>query len=607
MSTHSETSFLGFEHPQKNYFRLPNNWFDLWAWVRTHLTVIGRKPSRLDGSLKWLEYLIKHSWGYLNFDVPVRLTKDEFKDGRRRATRDGTRGARMDLGTGLSSRTLVKVPKLLLDLGLIERRIDDSDKARVKHWYLPCLRPTGDEPSITTYETLDTFTGFDYPDSNYFPVPFVWTNLTREIHSAVEILTVEYLMRHTFGWRDPVRWLTPTEIASGRQRSDGTTYDHGIHYPRETVSPACESMVQRGLLVWRTTGRDIGREEREYALRMRDMRVEEDTGRWLERVSTDLQESKPLIGESKATTPGETTPLIGESKPLTGESKPPTRESKPLTGESRPRSDNNTSTQHLSQYQDTTPTTTPRAGTADVAVLRQALNAVGIVGRKRNEILALDDPPQPEDVYGWAYWAHAQDWTDRNPIGAAIEHLLAPNIRHAPPYPFNFFGSEHGGSVSSARALAEAYRLVGHTPPSQFQFFDRLMDQWHQHFGGLLPNELPLPNPAVRIWPLEIEVLKSGLDHPPTSDVCQRWRQTWQEFLSHLPPSSHQLWRDVSRPLGYSKGKLVIFIADLVARATVEQHRSDMEARMGERIQFTAVELVATHNEENKVSKTKCM
>lgn len=255
MSTHSKTPFFGFEHPQENYFRLPNGWFDIRAWVRACLEAIGREACRLDGLLKWLEYLIKHSWGCLNF-LPIRLTTEEFKDGHRRAKRDGTRGTRMDLGTGLSSCTLVRVIQHLLDLGLIEREVDDSDGARVKPWYLPRLRPTGDESSITAYETLDTFTGFDYPDSSRFPVPFVWTNLTREVHSAVRILTSEYLMRHTFGWRDPVRWLTSLEITSGRQKSDGTTCDHGIQYPRDTVVSACESMVKHGLLVWRPAERD---------------------------------------------------------------------------------------------------------------------------------------------------------------------------------------------------------------------------------------------------------------------------------------------------------------------------------------------------------------
>jgi len=592
MSTHNDIPFLGFEYPQENYFRLPNDWFDTWAWVRAHLKARGRKTCRLDGLLKWMEYLIKHSWGYLNFHFPIRLTTDEFKNGRRHATRDGTRGDRMDLGTGLSSRTLVGVPQLLLNLGLIEREVDDSDKARIKHWYVPRLHPpANEESSVTSCETLDTFGGFAYPDSNYFPVPFVWTDLTREIHSAVQILTVEYLMRHTFGWRDPVRWLTPVEIANGHRKSDGTTYDYGIQYPRDTVASACESMAKHGLLVWRPAERDIGREEREYALRMRDMLVDQDSGRWLGMETGETEESKTLTGQSKATLTPNDIMLTTQSKGPDGESKTLGGQSKTLTGESTTRSENNTYIQNLLRHLDTTPTTTPPMGSVDAVALQQALIEVGIMGGKKSELLALDDPPQPEDVYGWAYWAHAQDWADRNPIGAAIGQLLDPATRHNPPYPFNFFGLEHGEPVSAARALAEAYRLVGYTPPSQSRFFDDLMEQWHQYLGGCFPNELPLPNPAATMWPLELEVLRAGLDHPPTSEIARRWRWAWQEFLTQLLPSSCRLWHDVSRPLGHSKGRLVILVTDLVARATVEQYRSDLEARMGERIQFTAIEL----------------
>jgi hypothetical protein len=282
MGEHSPGTFIGFEYPRANYYRLPNDWFEVWAWVRTQLETRDHKPTRLDGFVKWLEYLIKHSWGYLNFKVPVRLTVDEFQSGRRRSTDDGSRGDRIDLGTGMSTRTLVQVPQLLLDLGLIERLVEDRDKARVKHYYIPHLRALAEEACAPCSTSLEAFAGFDLPEANYFPVPFEWTNLTQSIHSAVEILAAEYLMRHTFGWRDPVRWLTPAELASVRRRLNLTCYDDGIGYPRDTVAAACEVLVQRGLLVWRSCRRDIGREEREYALRMRDIVVDRATGRWMD-------------------------------------------------------------------------------------------------------------------------------------------------------------------------------------------------------------------------------------------------------------------------------------------------------------------------------------
>lgn len=46
MSAHNTTTeFLGFTQSTRNYYRLPNSRFDLWAWVRDRLN-----PSRIDGS-----------------------------------------------------------------------------------------------------------------------------------------------------------------------------------------------------------------------------------------------------------------------------------------------------------------------------------------------------------------------------------------------------------------------------------------------------------------------------------------------------------------------------------------------------------------------------
>ncbi|MBN1954995.1 MAG: hypothetical protein JW900_08095 [Anaerolineae bacterium] len=584
--------FLGFEQPRKNYFRLPNNWFELWAWIRARMEALGLRTNQLGALIKWVEYLLKHSWGYLNFDVPVRLTNDEFQDGRRRATQDGTRGSRMDLGTGLSSRTLVKVPALLLDLGLIERQVDDSDKARVKHWYLPRLHPDRGESQPVFYETLDTFTGFDFPDSDWFPVPFAWTNLTRPIGSAVEILSCEYLMRHTFGWRDPVRWLTATEISSGRQRRDGTTYDAGIYYSRDVVVAACKKLVERKLLVWRPAEREIGREEREYALRLKGMRVDDDTGQWLGSESDDkLGQSKPLIGQSKGADQSKSTALPGQSKPLSGQSKPLEGQSKPLGGQCKPRSDNNTFSQHPSQNLEAIPTTTtpPAADSVDVAALRQALHEAGIIGKKRDEILALDPLPESWQVYGWVYWAFAQEWASHNPIGAAINMLLDPDTRHNPPFPFDQFGLEQGEPASAARALREAYRLAGYDPlPEKGE--NELARLWRQYYD-CYPHQLPLPNQAMPLWPREQRVLRAGLDSPLPPELPEKWQEAWREWLLTLPPSSQERWRDVSKPLGYSEEILVIQVVDLTARVAVEEYRPDLESRMGTEIQFTGIAL----------------
>ena len=315
--------------------------------------------SRSDGPLKLLEYLIKYTWGYLNFDEPVRLTFDEITCGRRRASSNGGRGDRMDHGTGLSSASIKKNIDRLLDLGLIQKIEGDSDKARVRCWYAPGITADRNPDADLGQIDLSCFEGFDRPSTNYFPVPFEWTNLTREISSAVAILCVEYLMRHTFGWQDEIRWLTPSEIASGRRKRDGSTYDNGIQYSRDAVASACETLVQQGILVRRSVRRDAGRESKEYALRMQemgidrnkdcDMRLEDcdppahqpgiggQAGALTGQSEVPDQQTKALDRQTEALT-GQTKALTGQSKALTGQSKALTRQSKALTRQSKARS-----------------------------------------------------------------------------------------------------------------------------------------------------------------------------------------------------------------------------------------------------------------------------
>jgi hypothetical protein len=169
-------------------------------------------------------------------------------------------------------------------------------------------------------------------------------------------------------------------------------------------------------------------------------------------------------------------------------------------------------------------------GRNDDSLLKKALADAGIKGRKRQEILSLDDPPHGWDVYGWAYYAYAQEWPS-NPLGVVIDHLLDPDERHDPPEPFKQFGVEHLGPVIAARALAEAYRNEGYGHKAVVSSLGRdFQEEWREHFGQVMPDELPLPNPAATMWRAESRVLQAGLDRLADSDVCSRWERTWQDF-----------------------------------------------------------------------------
>src|SRR2546422_6398818 len=118
MQIPSEEKFEGFNKPEANFFRLPNEWTDITAQV-TSLA-----------EMKLVEYVLKHTWGYSEFDMVKKITTDEFMYGRKK--KDGTR---IDIGTGLSKPSVIEGLNNAVKHGLLEVEIDDSDKARIKKFY----------------------------------------------------------------------------------------------------------------------------------------------------------------------------------------------------------------------------------------------------------------------------------------------------------------------------------------------------------------------------------------------------------------------------------------------------------------------------------------
>jgi hypothetical protein len=118
MHTLSESTFQGFSKPEANFFRLPNAWTDITAKI-TSLA-----------EMKLVEYVLKHTWGYSEFDMVKKITTDEFMHGRKK--KDGTR---IDEGTGLSKPSVIAGLKSAVEHGLLLEEVDDTDKARIKKFY----------------------------------------------------------------------------------------------------------------------------------------------------------------------------------------------------------------------------------------------------------------------------------------------------------------------------------------------------------------------------------------------------------------------------------------------------------------------------------------
>jgi hypothetical protein len=271
------TMFPGFFRPRSSFFKLPNDWFDIWAAVRR---MSGR--SRILALLKIVEYVIKWTWGYQNYAEPVRISRRDFHRGRRKGARI------LDRGTRLSSRSIELALDLLVKLGLLEEAQGDADDGPS---FIPRLRPEAEEwpgflgDDVPLAGTEGSYRGFDLPQANFFVVPAMWTDLTSDIDSEAAILAVEYFFRHTWGWQggwDEPCWMDVDDVAGGRPyRSPerrGERYDRGIGYSVKYTRNALNDAVFRGWLVWRD--KESGR-GREYALHLKGMHVSQD-GRFLD-------------------------------------------------------------------------------------------------------------------------------------------------------------------------------------------------------------------------------------------------------------------------------------------------------------------------------------
>ncbi len=273
--------FPGFHRPRSNFHRLPNAWFERWRAARA-----ARAGGRIVGPLKATEYVIKWSWGYQNFDRPVRISWHHFQYGR------VVGKARLDRGTGLSSRILGEALDTAVELGFLERHGDAKQPT-----YLPHLRPAAEDAAGFLAEDPDiAAAGFALPNANYFLVPAIWTDLTSDVSSEVLILAVEYFFRHSWGWEggwERPCWLTTEEIAAGRRYRSaarvGERYDEGIGYSERALRDALAEGVRRGWLVWQETASG----GRVYALHLKGMQVAED-GRFMDLPGDITDERAPL-------------------------------------------------------------------------------------------------------------------------------------------------------------------------------------------------------------------------------------------------------------------------------------------------------------------------
>jgi len=105
--------FKGFAFPEQNWSKLPHEFIDALPMVNSL------------GELKVILYVLRHTWGFAEYDEPKRITIDEFMNGRKR--RDGSR---IDAGVGMYDQAVQKGLAKAVEHGFLLVFVDDSDQAR---------------------------------------------------------------------------------------------------------------------------------------------------------------------------------------------------------------------------------------------------------------------------------------------------------------------------------------------------------------------------------------------------------------------------------------------------------------------------------------------
>jgi len=110
--------FPGFDAPTQNYSKLPHALIDALPMFHTH------------GELAVVLYILRHTWGFSEYDTPKRISLDEFVNGRKRSN-----GTRMDSGCGASLSSVQRALKLAETHGFIVSETDDTDAGRIAKSY----------------------------------------------------------------------------------------------------------------------------------------------------------------------------------------------------------------------------------------------------------------------------------------------------------------------------------------------------------------------------------------------------------------------------------------------------------------------------------------
>lgn len=127
-------TFNGFDEPFENWSKLPHSLINALPLISTI------------AEMKVILYILRHTWGFKEFDLPKRITVDEFIFGRK-----DKHGNRLDNGTGLTEPSVRAGLGKAIEHGFITVFMDDTDLARIVKAYMLKINDQGEKVLPSDY------------------------------------------------------------------------------------------------------------------------------------------------------------------------------------------------------------------------------------------------------------------------------------------------------------------------------------------------------------------------------------------------------------------------------------------------------------------------
>lgn len=111
---------------------------------------------------------------------------------------------------------------------------------------------------------------------HFYNVPNEWTDVVAEIDNLAELKVIEYIMRHTWGFKEygGFKHITTDEFMHGRKKGNKGRMDNGTKLSNRSVIDGLRAAIEHGYVLCRLDDTDGARKEKSYALRMREEKID---------------------------------------------------------------------------------------------------------------------------------------------------------------------------------------------------------------------------------------------------------------------------------------------------------------------------------------------